>query len=186
MRCFLAIELPREVLQRLVALQEELQSVRREVRWTRPEHIHLTLKFFGEVADGDLPEVHNVARAIAARVEPIDLEVRGAGCFPPGGPVRIVWAGVVGPPPVLVECWQACEHGFAELGFKPEQRDYRPHLTIGRVRNARASQQIRSAVDQQDSFSGGQFVAEGLTLFQSVLSRSGPTYTALARMPFSG
>ena len=186
MRCFVAIELPKEVRDGLAGLQERLHSLGRAVRWTRVEQIHLTLKFLGEVPDEKVPAVCDAATAVAARYGPLDLEVAGTGCFPPSGPARIVWAGIANPPPALIDCQQACEQAYAELGFKPEKRKYHPHLTVGRVRDTRDTRDIRAAVEGEAAFSAGGFVAQELVLFQSILRPTGATYIVIARAPLSG
>jgi 2'-5' RNA ligase len=183
MRCFVAIELPAPIRASLADLQARL-GLERVIRWTRTEQIHLTLKFLGEVPDGQVPEICSTALAITAEIPPIRLEVCGAGCFPPRGPARVVWAGIAGPPPELVACHRACEQAFAELGFPPEDREFRPHLTIGRSRDQRGTRDARSAVEGLSSFAAGSFTATEMIVFQSVLSRSGATYTPLARAEF--
>jgi len=186
MRCFLAIELPEVVRDQLALLQGRLGSQVDGVRWTRTDHVHLTIKFLGEVSDRDLARVCETAAAVAARYAPFEIEVRGAGCFPPRGPARIVWVGIPEPPQPLLDCQGACEDGYAEVGFEAERRPYRPHLTIGRVKDARAGRDIRLAVESEQRFDAGRFPAEELVLFQSVLGRSGPTYTVISRSPFAG
>lgn len=183
MRCFLAIELPASVRDLLAGLQERLRELGRAVRWTRVEHIHLTLKFLGEVPDRDVAGVCDAAARVAVRFEPFELAVGGTGCFPPRGAARIVWTGIDGPPQPLIDCHRAGEQAYADLGFKPENRKYSPHLTIGRVRDARASQEIRAAVEREADFSAGSFPVEELVMFQSVLRPTGPIYTAISRPP---
>jgi len=186
MRCFLAIELPAEIRDQLARLQERLSSQTCGVRWTRTDHIHLTVKFLGEVPDRQIAEVCKLASGIAAGFEPFELEVAQAGCFPPRGPARIVWASMPDPPTELIDCQRTCEREYAKLGFKAENRSFHPHLTIGRVKDPRASQDIRLAVENERQFQAGQFLAEELVVFQSVLAKSGPTYTILSRAPFAG
>lgn len=186
MRCFVAIELPDSIRSRLADLQTQLQTLGRAVRWTRPEHIHLTLKFLGEIADTRVPEVCAAVQAVASTLSPIHLSVRGAGCFPPSGPARILWAGVQGPPAELVACHQTCERALAQLGFAPENRAFRPHLTIARSRDRTGARGVRQIVEQFGDHELGTFTASELVVFQSVLGRSGPTYTALARAELNG
>lgn len=186
MRCFLAIELPEEIQDQLARLQERLGAQVRGVRWTRTDHIHLTVKFLGEVPDRDIPSICELASTIAARYEPFELEIGQTGCFPPRGPARIVWAGIPDPPQSLNDCQRDCENGYAELGFKAEHRRYHPHLTIGRVKDPRANQDIRLAIENEGQFEAGRFQAEELVVFQSVLERSGPIYTVISRAPFTG
>lgn len=184
MRCFIAIELPEEVRNRLVDLQGQMRSLGRAVRWTRFEQLHLTLKFLGEVSEVRVAEVCNVAQRIADRYPPFELEIRGTGCFPPRGGVRIVWADVANPPPALLACQKDCEDTYSTMNFERENRAYTPHLTIGRVNEMGASDRIREIVRQHESFLAGRFTAAEMTVFQSELSRGGSVYTPLAHARF--
>ncbi len=184
MRCFVAIELPTKVREALADLQTRLSSLDTAIRWTRPEQIHLTLKFLGEVPDAQVPEVCSTAIQVARDVPPIRLEVRGAGCFPPRGPARVVWAGIIGPPSELAACHSHCERAFAELGYPPEDRAFRPHLTIGRSRDQRGARDARTVIEALADFESGDFTATEMIVFQSVLGSSGPTYTPLTRARF--
>jgi len=184
MRCFVAIELPENVRNRLLDLQGKMQSLGRAVRWTRPEQLHLTVKFLGEVPDARVPEVCEAAREIAGKYSPFDLELAGTGCFPPRGQVRIIWAGVAQPPTALLDCQRDCEQAFSAMGFERENRAYSPHLTVGRVNDFAASNRIREALRQYETFSAGRFTAKELTVFQSDLRPTGAVYTPLAQAPF--
>lgn len=185
MRCFLAIELPDDVRRALGALQDRLRDAGAGVKWTRPEQIHLTVKFLGDVADRNVPEVTEAARALASRYPSFDLEVRSAGCFPPKGPARIVWAGLADPPAALIDLHRDAEQSFAELGFKPENRAFKPHLTIGRVKESRDTWSLRDAVASEAGFTADIFPVDELVLFQSILDLQGPTYVPIAHLPFS-
>jgi RNA 2',3'-cyclic 3'-phosphodiesterase len=186
MRCFVAIELSSAVRARLADLQKRLAPLDRDVRWTRPEQIHLTVKFLGEVPDGDVPGVCDVAAQIASGYAPFEIEVRGTGCFPPRGSARIVWAGLGQLPNELVDCHREIEQAYAKIGFKPEDRPFHPHLTIGRVRDPRGSHAVRPVVDQQQQFAGGTVAVNELLVFQSILESSGPTHIVLSRAPLCG
>ncbi|UCD27473.1 MAG: RNA 2',3'-cyclic phosphodiesterase [Planctomycetota bacterium] len=183
MRCFLAIELPSAIRDRLRDLQKKIGSLGRAVRWTRVENIHLTLKFLGEVPDDKVPEICDAAVEVAAGFESFDLEIGGTGCFPPGGAARIVWVGMPNPPQMLLDCQRVCEESYAKLGFKKENRPFKPHLTIGRVKNFSASADIRAAVDQMQEFTAGRFTVDELVMFQSILKPQGPTYIPLLHAP---
>lgn len=180
MRCFVAIELPSHVREQLAELQARLQQMDRFVRWVQPGQLHLTLKFLGEVPDPQVPKVCAAVAKTAARLEPIPFEISGVGCFPPHGPARIVWAGVKGPPAELVACHTACERILADLGYPPEDRDFHPHLTIGRSREQRGAREIRNMLNGVIGFRCEPFIAEELTVFQSVLDRNGPTYIPIS------
>jgi len=183
MRCFVAIELPDTIRQNLADLQARLRALDRSVRWTRPEHLHLTLKFLGEVPDAQVIDICSCVTDAVADATAIRLHIRGTGCFPPYGAVRILWAGIDGPPAELIACHQACETALELLGYPREQRAFNPHLTIGRARNPRGARDVRGPIEQVREFDAGTFLAVQLVVFQSVLGRSGPAYTPLARVP---
>jgi 2'-5' RNA ligase len=180
-RLFAAIEIDPAICERLVRVQKELRGFDRAIRWLTPDQMHLTIKFLGEVPDGDVPVVCDALKSIAEETPAFDLEVHGLGCFPERGGVRIVWAGLREPTGALVECREHCETLFAELGFKQEHRGFAPHLTIGRVKEARSSEEIRLAVERHADYAGGAQGVDEIVLFESVLKREGAQYAPVCR-----
>lgn len=185
MRCFVAIELPEDVRERLARLQSDLSELDRVVRWTRPEQIHLTLKFLGEVPDDQVAGVGEATVAAASSCRAFNVTVGGVGCFPISGAPRVIWAGVTGPPPDLLTCQKRCETEYAALGYPPEGRAFSPHLTLGRTREGSNARMIRPKLQSLATFTGGTFSVRELVLFQSILGRGGATHVALARAPLS-
>src|SRR5688572_29981041 len=116
MRCFIAIELPPSVRERLAELQERLSPLGRAVRWTRPEQIHLTLNFLGEVPDAQVAGMCELTQQVMLGYEPFELAIGGVGFFPPRGPARVLWAGIVEPPSKLLELQRALEEALGILG----------------------------------------------------------------------
>ncbi len=180
MRLFVAIELDDRIKQQLCAVKNNLSEFGRAVRWVRPEQMHLTLKFLGEVADDRVDAVCTAAAMASSRSEPFTIEGGGGGCFPPRGRVRVLHAHVSEGSGALQRCRDECEGAFAELGFPREERPFTPHLTLGRVREDRTNGRLRQAIDSTriDAFS--QRVTE-LFVVQSVLSPQGARYTNVAR-----
>lgn len=186
MRCFVAIELSDEIRRQLHALQRRHAALDRAVRWARPEQIHLTLKFLGEVADAMLPRVCAVVQSVAAAHAPFEFGVKDAGCFPTGGAPRVFWAGVEEPSGDLARLRDACEAAFVPLGFPKEDRAFSPHLTLARVKDFRAGRSIRDAAGREAGFRAGRQRAAEIVLFESVLALAGATYIPLARAPLLG
>ncbi len=186
MRCFVAIELPEKIRQRLGELQKRLGELDRFVRWVRPEQIHLTVKFLGEVPDRQVSAVCAAAVTAAGAAEPFEIEVSGTGCFPDRGAVRVLWAGIPKLPPTLLAVQQAMEQRYADLGFPKENRAFRPHLTLGRTREGASASMVRAAVEREAGFMVGRFHVEALTVFQSILKPTGPTYISLTHARFGG
>lgn len=134
LRLFIAVELPEEWLAALARVQEALRAAGLDaLRWTRPEGIHLTLKFLGEVPEERLAGVVQAMTRAAARARPFTLRLGQLGAF--GGPQRprVLWAGVEGELEALTRLWRALEAEVRPLGFPPERDTLAPHLTLARV-----------------------------------------------------
>lgn len=180
MRLFVAIELTAEMRDALHEVQKALGRVADGVRWVRPEQLHLTVKFLGEAPDGEVPRVAEAVARSAARSRPFEMQLTECGCFPPRGPVRIVWVGTHDESGALQECVDAVEEELEGVGFPRESRAFSAHLTIGRAKEGRSSGEVRTAVEGGKVKPVRQSVGE-LTLMSSVLSPKGPSYSVVAR-----
>ena len=185
MRLFVAIELSRDVKRRLANVQAGLGEFSRDVRWAKPEQMHLTLKFLGEVPDDRATEICEAAATVAAQSPPFEMQLSAAGCFPPRGRVRIVHLFLAEESGALLCCRDRCESAFENLGFEPEQRDFTPHLTVGRVREDRTDGRLRQAVEKLSVPPVAQPV-DAICVIQSVLSSDGAQYANVSRHTLSG
>ncbi len=185
MRLFVAILLDDAVKSALRAAQTSLAQRCPDVRWVSPPLLHLTVKFLGETADGHVAAVCDAVTEAIDDVAPFRLTVGGCGCFPRHGPVLIVWAGVAENSGILGACAERIDLAMEKFGFAREQRQFSPHVTLGRVRNDRSNERIRSGV--QDCVLGpiDQSVS-AVTVMSSVLSPNGATYTTVATLALGG
>ncbi len=184
MRTFIAIELPEGVksfLREHIAL---LRSFGGNVKWTRPESLHLTLKFLGNIRK-------DVAEAITARLMPLfgrearlSLNVEGAGGFPTLSRPRVIWIGLRDASGRLGPMVAELEDLLEPLGFAKERRAFSPHLTLGRVKQGMPSPDLIGALQEMQVLSGPGFTADHAVLFQSILKPSGAQYVPLARFDF--
>ncbi|GAB4539099.1 MAG: RNA 2',3'-cyclic phosphodiesterase [Anaerolineae bacterium] len=189
-RSFVAVELPDEIKGVLAELQGDLkaQLPSKAVRWTRPESIHLTLQFLGDVAPGKVEGVAGALREVCARQTPFTFELEGIGVFPNPGRPRVVWVGVAEPGGALVALQKEVVGALAPLGFEAERRPYTPHLTIGRAaRDAgrRELAEVGELITRTEVGTLGQVSVEHITLMKSDLQPGGAVYTPLAVLPFS-
>jgi 2'-5' RNA ligase len=182
LRLFVAILLEERVRAALSKVQQRLGGACEGVRWVKPEQLHLTVKFLGDVEASAVTGISEAMAAAAAEAEPTSMTVSGAGCFPPRGDVRIVWAGASDPSNHLNAAVESIHHALQRLGFKPERRRWSPHITIGRVKFDRSGGRIRSAVAQASYPDIAQSVSS-VTLMSSVLSPTGPTYESVFTCP---
>jgi 2'-5' RNA ligase len=184
MRCFVAVDLPAEVRDAIAEAASALRAAgpRADVSWTRPEKMHLTLKFLAEVPEPTAPRLATALAGVAARHAPFTLVAGGVGGFPSRARPRVLWAGLtdgvreVGRLAADVEL--ACE----PLGFALESRPFRGHLTIGRVRMPRGIGRVVAAMDPYDDAVFGRWTVRELVLYRSHLHGSaGSTYEPLGR-----
>jgi 2'-5' RNA ligase len=146
------------------------------VKWVRPDGVHLTLKFLGEVPEERSAELAAALGAAVVGTKPIALVVRGAGAPGPERRPRVFWAGVE-PDPAIVLLQDQIERVYAPLGFPTEARAFRPHLTLGRA-GRRARRPDFAGVDRalSDLVVGATALLDGVDLVQSVLQKEGPVY----------
>lgn len=182
MRLFVAILLDDQVRAALGGVQQKLDAACDGVRWVRPDQLHVTVKFLGEVADADVAQVSEAIAAGAAEASPTTMIVSGAGCFPPRGDVRIVWAGAADATHAVQYGAGAVQARLERLGFEPERRRWSPHITIGRVKFDRSAGRIRSAVERA-SYPELVQPVDSVALMSSVLSPKGPRYDTIFTCP---
>ncbi|HEX5042832.1 MAG TPA: RNA 2',3'-cyclic phosphodiesterase [Candidatus Polarisedimenticolaceae bacterium] len=179
MRLFLAVELPGALRRALAEVQESLRRSEEGWRWVRPEGLHVTLRFLGEVAQERVPALSPLWRAAAAAAAEPEVEVGGLGTFPPRGRPRVLWVGLRDRSGGnLAALAAALEEAARGAGFTPEQRAFAPHLTLARAASGAAPRRPGTEVGTLGAFPAGE-----LTLFRSVPGRGGAVYTALERYP---
>jgi 2'-5' RNA ligase len=180
-RTFVAVELPEDLRSALVLRCEPARAaLGRALRWTRPDNIHLTVKFLGDVDRDDIPEAVNIIREAASGAHSLPAEVFGPEPFPAGAKARLVVAHVQHSD-VLQHIYEGLDRGLARLGVKRERRAYTPHITLARARDFGG--RWVSGFDWP-SLAGkiGAMPVTALTLFMSELKPGGPDYTPLAKI----
>jgi 2'-5' RNA ligase len=183
-RSFIAIELPPPIRAELGSVQEKLKAGRHPfVKWVDPEGIHLTLKFLGGVDSNLIPEIIKAVTRIAQPAAPFSLQLGGLGVFPGWQRPQVVWVGMGGEVDKLVALQRDIEAALSPLGFAPESRPFRGHLTLGRLRERalpRDKQSFGTWVQSVRFESKLSFEVKALSLMKSQLTPSGAIYTQLA------
>lgn len=179
-RAFVAVALPPDVQAAIEGLQQELKPRRLNLRWVKPENIHLTVKFLGDIGTGEVDKVKQVVADTACIHRPLQLSAQGIGVFPGPQRPRILWVGLTGDTEALGELAQGLDSSLADLGFAPEDRPFKAHLTIGRFKKEGHPGDVAGALERHRDFAAGHFRVDGLHLFRSQLRPEGPVYTHLA------
>ena len=183
-RAFIACEFPKTIKSAIGNVQENLKSYRLKVRWVRPENIHLTLKFLGNIESAI---VRRIAGAISESVkgyDPISISAKGIGVFPSLKRPRVLWAGLAGETDALRQLHRNLEDNMDRTGFPKENRHFKGHLTLGRFRGRADPKQLIDAIKALEGFQSEPFVIDHLVLFQSELFPAGPLYSEVIRVTF--
>ena len=186
LRTFIAVEISSEVRTRARQLVGKLQETGAKVTWVKPEAMHLTLKFLGDVDLLDVPSVCEAVTTAVADLPPFEIEVHGAGAFPSASRPRTIWLGVSRGNEELVEVHDAIDRALSRLGYRQENRRFRPHLTLGRVRGDRDLSELGRLVTQHADSIGGVASVDEVVVFSSELEAEGPIHEPLAVAPLNG
>ncbi len=185
-RLFCAFELPEALRARI---NDHAKHVREAVSeaaasWSRPENIHLTMKFFGNVDQARVSVISAATARVVKEFSPIQIAVGKTGVFPRPSRPQVLWIGIDDPSGALAKLQQQLEKEFARAGFPKEDRAFRPHLTIARIRKPHDSARL-AQTHLEMNFSAVDITLTELILFRSELSSKGSKYTPLSRHPLS-
>jgi 2'-5' RNA ligase len=182
MRTFIAIELPQEIKNVLLKLQEQLKTSQADVKWVNPQNIHLTLKFLGEVDEKKLEEIGEILEALKTAVGPFYIRLSSVGAFPKIDYPRVVWVGIDKGDNETKEIAGLLEAKIAKLDIPAEDRPFSSHITIGRVKSGlNRGRLVKNLNDSLNQFGqeNVEFQVRKIVLFKSTLTPKGPIYEIL-------
>ncbi len=186
-RTFIAVDVGDVVRGNATALQKQLARTGAAVKWVEPESMHVTLQFLGEVDERDLLKVCRTVATVARSEPPFALRVSGLGAFPTPRRPKVVWGGITDGADALRRLFGKLEAPLLELGvYRKEDRDYTPHLTLGRARGEADGTLLAGDMARHLAWEGGQTAVEELLVMSSEMERGGPVYAALGRAPLLG
>ncbi len=197
-RTFLAVELPAPLKQALTRLQADVRNrISRElspgmrIQWVRPDSIHLTVKFLGNIPEDHVDDLRSLVGDTLRSLAPFSIDVAGLGVFPDLRAPRVLWLGLSSrssegsPTTALSHLAATVEHCVEGLGYPPESRPFNPHLTLARIKEG--AKEVGRALARIGLLDGdvqlGQLDVRTVALMQSELRPSGSVYTKLWEVP---
>jgi RNA 2',3'-cyclic 3'-phosphodiesterase len=180
-RLFVALHVSNAIRAVVDDLIRELRPLDDSWKWTRAENLHITLKFLGEVAIDKVPSAIEILRNVPGSFS-IPLKFHSLGFFPNERRPRVLWVGMDAPQS-LSKLAMALDESLAQLGVAREGRDFSPHLTLARGRDAKPSRGFREAVEKCASRVFGGMNATSFHLMESKLKSTGAEYTTLESFP---
>jgi len=189
LRVFVAIELPEDVRGEIAALLARLQKGSQftgaHPTWVAPENLHLTMVFLGDQPPTHIPLIQSAMRQATQGRPTIPLRFRGVELFPNAKAPKVISLHLWGKVERLAAVRDNLAENLRQNGFPVEQRPYRPHLTLARIKSAKGVTGLAALAKSHSTFQAGEFTAGELVLFKSTLTSKGPIYEALAREPFA-
>lgn len=180
-RSFIAIELPADVKNALGELLERLKTYEPDVPWVKKENIHLTIRFLGNIHEQKIKQVKKIMEKATEGVPSFLLKPGCLGAFPNSRRPRVIWVGL-GENASLEKLHVNLEGGLRTLGFEKEERKFKPHLTLGRIKKSIHGKQLAEAIAEYSNFSTPSFLVQDIVLFKSELHPKGARYTVLERV----
>jgi 2'-5' RNA ligase len=189
MRAFIAIELPEEIRVALSQLQEQLKKAGADVKWVKPQNIHLTLKFLGEIDAASSSKISRILQDITRDKNSFQLRISSIGAFPKINSPRVLWLGIDKGDSESKKIVKELEENIAKIGIPQENRPFSSHITIGRTRSASNRDKL---VQNLENLAGNfgklkenlEFSVKKITFFKSTLTPSGPIYEVLKEALF--
>jgi RNA 2',3'-cyclic 3'-phosphodiesterase len=185
-RAFVAFPIPETITIRICDIQERLKSYRLPVRWVKPENVHLTLKFFGEISLSTVNDIGKVLEDTVRVYAPLMFFIKGLGVFPNIKKPRVLWIGISGDIKPLSEIQANLEINLEKKGFAKENRPFKSHLTLGRIKGDIHPENLFDILRSFSNFTSEPFEAKELVLYKSELNPSGALYTKLQTVYLDG
>ena len=183
LRCFVAIEIPEPIKRDIGELLEILKKYNVDVKWIRHENLHLTLKFLGNTPEDLLPKIKESLLNIVLSYEPFNIKIYTIGVFPNKKYPRVIWVGVEDSG-ILTKLKKDIENSMVLLGYQKEDREFNPHLTLGRVRSQKGIVNLINELDNFKDRDFGGINVESIKLMKSELKPKGAEYSCLDEIPF--
>ena len=184
MRTFISIELPKELTFQIDQLQSALKKTNADVSWVKPQNVHITLKFLGEVKEDKIEGVYQATEQSVNGIRKFQVNLQGLGGFPNLKRPRVIWIGVEKGKEILAELYPKVEEQFFKIGFAKENRDFTPHLTIGRVKFPKSLESLATEINKT-TFETGEFEVKEVVVMKSTLLPAGAVYSPLKKVLLS-
>ena len=186
-RTFIAVEIGAEIRRQAEALQQTLLAAGVSAKWVDPNGMHLTLAFLGDMNPNELPLVIKAVQNAGKMVPPFSVQIAGVGAFPNLRRPKIAWVGMTEGTEEFIALHDAVANSLEAANlYRREDRGYRPHLTLGRVKADEDSTTLATAFAKHADWIGGRVGVERLTIFSSEMQRNGPEYSVLGRAEIRG
>lgn len=181
-RTFIAIDVPEKIKDEIFEIEKELiKSAGEGIKWEGKEKFHITLKFLGDVNEEAINSIHQVLNESLNGFGKFSVVYKGIGAFPDLKNPRVIWIGCEDPTGKLFELQKIVEEKMSELGFEREDKEYHPHITLGRVKKAKNISNLIKKIESIN-FEARTGEVEEVLIMKSDLKPSGSVYSVLRKI----
>jgi 2'-5' RNA ligase len=186
-RSFLAFELPEEIKHIVTRVSAEIRKSSLDVRWVRPEFIHLTVVFMGDIQPEQISPMAESVKAVCSNHEPFRISLKPMGCFPNSRNPRVIWLGIGGDLERMSRFRDDLQQALSPFGIKQEERAFKPHLTLGRFKKPGKKQtELDQLLAKYGDLSSPACTLDEFVMFRSDLKPGGAVYTRMLSWPLAG
>ncbi|MFH1478483.1 MAG: RNA 2',3'-cyclic phosphodiesterase [Candidatus Omnitrophota bacterium] len=179
-RAFIAVEIPLAIKEKLSLLISDLKKSNANVKWVGIEGLHFTLKFLGDIEKDKVGDISKELKKISSSSSIFSVKFSKIGAFPNMNKPRVIWLGISQGENNLISLNKKIELSMEELGFQKEGREYKAHLTLGRVRSFENISQLAKIINSLKIHIKGSVEINKIVLYQSTLTPKGAIYTPLS------
>lgn len=185
MRIFVAIDFPEKIKEEIKKLLEKLKEIDSNIKWVKPENIHITIKFLGEVAGEEkIENINNRLKEICSSYHNFNISISDIGSFPDWKSPRILWLDVDEGKEELIKLARVVDKEFGDplFGVEKEKRSFNAHITIARIKKTENLEKLKSAIDNL-IFKSDKIKVQEIILMKSTLTSNGPIYEPISYFP---
>lgn len=181
-RAFIAIELNENIRNLLAKIQGYLKQLECDIKWVKPQNLHITIKFLGDVALQQLDAIKEGLQTTMTEIQPFAFTLTELGTFPDAKRPRVVWVGIDDQNLQAKKIAELTENTLAQLGFKKEDKKFSPHITIGRIKSNKNLHQLSMEIKRYPLPTDIVQSITHISVYKSTLTPSGPIYEVLDKI----
>ena len=181
-RTFIAIKInPKaKLLEAYTKLRNELKN--EKIKWVDGDNFHVTLFFLGETSEEQISIVKGMLDKLITSHEAFEMNLQGLGVFKNIHKPRVLWAGIRNYEP-LKEIKESLDHEMKDLGFTPDNREFKPHLTLARIKWIEDKNKLEHLILEHQDEDFQKTAIEQVIFYESTLKQTGPVYTPIGKFP---
>ncbi len=182
MRTFIAVELPEEVKSKINKVIETLKPISSGVKWVEEKNLHITMKFLGEIKESEVERLIAIVEDNVKETSFFNAKYEGMGTFPTSTSPRVVWVGTRAGGEELKGIADSFESSLSKAGFRSEEREFTPHITIGRVKERKNMPELVKAIEKLKNEKFGEVIVDQISIMKSTLTPKGPIYEVVKKI----